>query len=812
MGILSGKLSQDDIDTVSSIQNHSEFEDGFSNTNGEEDNILGGFDDLDSLFGESSGSGFDNGDTFGNSGNNGFPSTNNGFPSTNNGFPNTNNGFGDNSFGNTNNGFGNTNNGFGDNSFGNTNNGFPNANNGFPNANNIFGIGQQQQAPQQDAMDKVIDGSMVAAENIGEILLEMCKSFKERNIDDIGYFNTNLMKLGVASMGLGIFAIIIGFVTSYSIIKSVATELILAGGLTGATGLGGIGVAALILTRRGETGGITIDDIADEPYDDNDNVTETVEADSGSLADELFGDDFDDLFDDEDEEEQEPEIQSEPEVKEEEKEIVTPVKIDYRQSLEDVHENTYIDRKTLVDTFTRMLPTNTLGFSDKTEMDRDSADFLELKTMCLKALSNIMNCSLSEVDSDVEKITETIFSYEILLKRVNKVRNVDDIANEIMYYFDDDDDDTSSKKTCSAKISGDFYKITITKGSNPVVTFGDIFKNEKNKEYFYDTSHKLPIITGINDVGKVILNDAKIFDTMLIAGKPRSGKSWYILSLLMALMLFNTPEDVQFILVDPKETKLFDTMALMPHVCGLHNDKKILDILDDIIEVEAKRRKKLLLDNNCDDIWALRKKGIKLPILYLVIDEYLSVMNHLDKEDQKKFDNKIQILISQLPSQGVRLIFVPHRATGVVNKTNRTMLQFTAAVKADIADIEDTLGIKKWTRSLTHEGDIALKTSALTNAIFVKGSALTPDDDQNTEFMLNAAKVFYKMGVSVPPNSGMKVAYNRDENKIREKLMGEQHIVQFNADNVKAELDNDNDDIENGYNEDNRDRFDFSNI
>ena len=36
-----------------------------------------------------------------------------------------------------------------------------------------------------------------------------------------------------------------------------------------------------------------------------------------------------------------------------------------------------------------------------------------------------------------------------------------------------------------------------------------------------------------------LLADAKYYDTMLIAGKPRSGKSWYVLSILMSLMLFN---------------------------------------------------------------------------------------------------------------------------------------------------------------------------------------------------------------------------------------------------------------------------------
>jgi len=325
-----------------------------------------------------------------------------------------------------------------------------------------------------------------------------------------------------------------------------------------------------------------------------------------------------------------------------------------------------------------------------------------------------------------------------------------------------------------------------------VVTFGDVFKLQYCKEFFLDKKNKLPMITGITELGKVILDDAKNFDTMLIAGKPRSGKSWYVLSVLMSLMLFNSPEDVQFIIVDPKKSNLFQTMALMPHVMGLHDDSNILAILDDIIEVEAQRRKKLLNDNKCDDIWALRSKGINLPILYLVIDEYMTVIGKLDedKDKRKEFDNKIRILISQLPSQGIRLIFVPHRATGVVDKTNRTMLQFTAAVRADKETVEDTLGIQKWDRALTKPGDIAIKTSSMQGGIYIKGAALTTTDEENTKLIESAAKVFYKMGVDIPDMKAMRVAYNRNENHIKEELGASGNRVQFNADSLREQLDN----------------------
>lgn len=813
MGLLDNRVSQDDIERVSDVRHHPQFESGFDGSGGDsdvsgfddfgdlddlfggsDDSSSGGFGDTDNGFGGSSGFG-DNNNGFGNNNNSGFGGNsnsfggNNGFGGNNNGFGGNSNGFGGNSNGfGGNNGFGN--NGFGNNSFGGNNNGFGNNGSAFGQPGFGTGFGGQnmmnqpgQQVEQKDTMDKVFDAGAAAAQGIGAILLEMIKSFKDRNADDYGYLSTNLIKTGAVLIPLGIIMGIGGSIADIGVISSSGVQFGLCGGLTLATGITGLGTAALVLTKKGEQEIGTLENVADEPAGE-DNFTQDVEDNSGDIMDDIFGNDFDDIFNDDELED----FPSEPEqTVEEPAELIEPDPIDYSARLEEISENQYMSRQTLVNTFCTLFPQNTVKFADKKSIVVDSNDWKTLETICMKALANLANCTIEEVNSQLESAEETLFAYELRVKRINKVKKPDDLAKEIEIYMKDDE---NPNVAVTASISGDFYNIIISKGENPVVTFGDVFKLDYCKDFFLNEKNKLPMITGITDLGKVILDDAKNFDTMLIAGKPRSGKSWYVLSILMSLMLFNTPEDVMFIIVDPKESNLFKTMALMPHVCGLHNDKEILKILDDIIEVEAPRRKKLLVDNRCDDIWALRKKGIKLPVLYLVIDEYITVINNLDKDQQKEFDGKIQTLISQLPSQGIRLLFVPHRATGVVNKTNRTMLQFTAAVRADVEDVIDTLGIQKWTRALTKPGDIALKSSSMPTATFVKGAALTTDDAENAEFIENAAKVFYKMGVDIPDTSNMLVASNRNESEIQSLLGSSSNRVQYDASNILNDIDN----------------------
>ena len=128
------------------------------------------------------------------------------------------------------------------------------------------------------------------------------------------------------------------------------------------------------------------------------------------------------------------------------------------------------------------------------------------------------------------------------------------------------------------------------------------------------------------------------------------------------------------------------------------------------------------------------------------------------------------------------------------------MIQYTCAVRADKSDVEDTLGINKWDRALTKPGDIALKSSTMKNAKYVRGAALTTDDGDNTIFMETAAKAFYKMGVEIPDMSNMRVAFNRDEEFVKRELMGDSNIIQYdatpqiNANNIDDILDADDED------------------
>lgn len=796
MGGLNNRVSDEDRQRVRDIRNPPAFEAGFEGDGGLDDFFGGssggssGFDDMNSIFGTS-----DGGDLFGsgNAGANGQGGQSGGVFGQQNGANGQQNAFGqpnnNNAFGQPASPFGQPASPFGQpaSPFGQPTSPFGQPNSPFGQQAGAFGQPGQMQPQQPDTFDKIVDVGAQTAKGVGEILVEMFKSFRLRNVDDFGFLSRNAIITGFGMLVGGLLVSIFGGISDIRFLSmsGMGGQSALCGGLLLTSGICGIGAAALILEKIGASSAGSVENLSDVPASE-DNFTDEFENNIGDEFADLFGDDFESLFEDNNSTETGQFEQQDVEDTFEGDVDVNAGLIDFSEALSRVNENQYISRQTLFNTFKPMFPKCTSRFSEKSEIDVSSDDFATLETICLKALANIANCQLEEVGSHLEKAYDSFFSYELKLKRINKVKKTDDLAREIEAYMKENSDDDSV--TATVDIEGDFYKIIVTKGKSAIVTFGDVFGEQYCCDFFLNDKNKLPIITGIDELGKVIVEDAKAFDTMLIAGKPRSGKSWFVLSILMSLMLFNSPEDVQFCIIDPKESNLFKTIALMPHVCGLHNDEHILDILEDIIEIEAPRRKRLLADNRCDDIWALRKKGINLPVLYVVIDEYITVYNNLDKDGQKDFDGKIQTLISQLPSQGIRLIFVPHRATGVVNKTNRTMLQFTAAVRADTADVMDTLGINKWGRALTQPGDIAIKSSNMKSACYVRGAALTTDDGDNTLFIENAAKVFYKMGVDIPDMTNMRVATNRDNDHIKQELSGDGTRIQFNSDTMDNEI------------------------
>lgn len=668
---------------------------------------------------------------------------------------------------------------------------------------------QQQQQKQPDAMDKMFDLAGAGGLAVVRVSGTAIKSVATRNYDDWGTYCKNLIVASIVTAGLGFVCILLSIATGAPIFDftRLPVYFFLTAGLDAVLAAGGIVTCAALIAINADKYNLESGLLSDLPPEgdmDNESVENALECAFGAMGED--DDDLDSLLGADDSgwgEETEREnffdnFGNDPEPEPEPEPAPQDTSFAFNDKISSMGRVPMLTREFLFNTFKPLLPQNTADFDKRTVIEEDSEDFVALEALCLKALAAAMGESdFTNVPSRLESAVETMYTYEFRLKRVPKLKKLEDISREIAAYMKSSVSD--SDISCVTDIEGDFYVSTVTKGVSAVITFGDVFKRKDVCDFYLNTKNLLPICVGIKMTGEPVLADAKLFDTMLIAGRPRSGKSWYVLSFIFSLTAFNPPEDVQILIIDPKKSNLMNTLHLLPHVCGVVDDSNILDVLDGVIEGEGERRKKLLADNHCDKLFDLWELGIKVPVLYIVIDEYMSVMAHLNNGADSEFKEKIKVIISQLPSLGIRLIIVPHRSKGVVDVTARTNISFSAAVRAETQVIKETLDIQKWDTPLLNQGDTAVKMQGMGDPIMVSGLALTTSDMENAKFIENMARMYYQMGVDIPDMRSIGPGYTRNDDEILQELRAktETRHVQQDMDSMLSSMLEDTDDSEN---------------
>lgn len=652
---------------------------------------------------------------------------------------------------------------------------------------------QQKVEPKPDALDIILAGAGKGGMATWRVFVEMVKSIGTRNYNDWADYGSLLAKVGVATAAtalvVGILMGIVG-VSGFSL-GGAAFSFLMCGLLVTFSGISILTLAYYQATKNADSGSLNnVTDVDNSKAFGSLGGESQLDTDKYSnLFNELmktddsidFTDDLDNLEELEDYEDYIEETTPTVETK--------PASVDYNSMVEKAPENVaMLTRKFLIDTFKSYFIKKTPGFSDRKELYEGNEEYEGVEVMLRQAFASACKINLEEMEIVIKDIISTHYCYIIRVERLKGVNKTDDIKREIEIYFRESATDYSVN--AEVVIEGSFYRITITKGVQELVTMGDCLGLTEISDYYYNEKNKLPCIIGIDDYGKPVYMDARFYTTILIAGKMRSGKSWFVLSLIMSWLTFNTPDDIQLLLIDPKESNLFSTLKLMPHVCGLHKEDNILEIFKDIIEKEGARRKKLLRDNRVDDIWALREKGIPLPILFIVVDEFMTVLDTLGRKGtDKEFISTMNVVITQLPFVGIYLLIVPHRAKGVVDKTTREMMTFVAAIKATNDVVTETLGTK-WDRPLPKPGDTAISLDGKPQ--YTKGIAITETDVQNMQLIETIARTFYKMGVDIPDMHSIGRGYNRDEDEIRDILSiggSNSKKVQYNAQNIFDNLD-----------------------
>ncbi|HVY67410.1 MAG TPA: DNA translocase FtsK 4TM domain-containing protein [Patescibacteria group bacterium] len=226
---------------------------------------------------------------------------------------------------------------------------------------------------------------------------------------------------------------------------------------------------------------------------------------------------------------------------------------------------------------------------------------------------------------------------------------------------------------------------------------------------FVDHKSKLALALGRDVAGHPMIVDLAKMPHLLIAGATGTGKSVSINSLFISLLYRNTPQDVKFIVVDPKRVEL-NLYNGIPHLLTpvvTENEKAVNALKWAVAEMD--RRYKLLSEAGKRNILEYNESaGLSMPYIVILVDELADLM----AVAQADVEAAIVRLAQMARAVGIHLVLATQRPsvdiiTGLIKANITSRIAFAVASQIDSRTILDTSGAEK----LLGNGDM-LYTSA----------------------------------------------------------------------------------------------------
>ena len=233
------------------------------------------------------------------------------------------------------------------------------------------------------------------------------------------------------------------------------------------------------------------------------------------------------------------------------------------------------------------------------------------------------------------------------------------------------------------------------------------FKSVINSEKFAKSESKLTLAIGKSTNGEIATLDLAQMPHLLIAGTTGSGKSVCMNTILASILYQATPDEVKFVIVDPKKVE----MAVYRDLSKYHL-LKIEDIDEPIIttpenavialravEKEMGKRYDILAEAGVRNIAEYNQKKSDekvMPFIVVLIDELADLM----MLNAKEVEAPIARLTQLARAVGIHLVVATQRPsvdviTGVIKANFPSRIAFQVATKIDSRTIIDSPGAEK---------------------------------------------------------------------------------------------------------------------
>ncbi|MGB1097169.1 MAG: DNA translocase FtsK [Acholeplasmataceae bacterium] len=281
-----------------------------------------------------------------------------------------------------------------------------------------------------------------------------------------------------------------------------------------------------------------------------------------------------------------------------------------------------------------------------------------------------------------------------------------------------------------------FVGVEVPNVVKDMVRFGNIVDDPQ----FLDSEKPLQVALGMDIDGSHVYANIESMPHGLIAGATNSGKSVCVNTILVSLLLKNSPDDLRLILIDPKMVELAPYNDLPHLITPVITDSKVasqalnwaVEEMERRFMIFASSRSRNLQSYN-DNIEQGIVEGDKMPRIVVIIDELADLIMAASKE----VEDSIQRLTQKARAAGIHLIVATQRPTtdvikGTIKSNIPVRIAFKVASFVDSTTILDGAGAE----ALLGRGDMLLKISDA--PVRLQGAYISDDEIYEVTSMIKA--------------------------------------------------------------------------
>ncbi|QZA89538.1 hypothetical protein K0C01_05250 [Salinarchaeum sp. IM2453] len=344
----------------------------------------------------------------------------------------------------------------------------------------------------------------------------------------------------------------------------------------------------------------------------------------------------------------------------------------------------------------------------------------------LKRVLNDFRIDIREIDPDNVEVGPNVVRFKIRLapgEKQNSLENrTEDIAREMAF----------DKEPMVQRLRGtEYVALDVPREDSVVVPLREYKTHYRTADEI--STESLPFLAGVTPDGEIHHSDLSKAPHMLVGGATGSGKTVFLYSLIMNFIEQKGEKNIEFALIDPKETDFifFDALPNLVTDDVITDPNDAADLFEWLVDEEIPRRKELLRKNVCRDIGEYNEQNPndQMSPIVIVIDEYSDFLQQLGA-DAGETENNVRRIAQIARAQGIHLVISTQRPSHEAIDTDlranlNTRVAFRLPKQADSRILIDEGGAEE----LGGNGDMLFKNSKET--VRLQGFYVDSDDIRN---------------------------------------------------------------------------------